>query len=354
MKNHDLMNLRPPAGIEKLNRIIEGYQSYQSLHAALELGLFEFLDTRGPSDRNAIADGIGINGMFSRDFLNSLVDMELLSLHDELYANTKTANNFLLSRSPFFQGNWVKSVTQNSHWRDLAASMRRDQPEKLNFGAGPSSLFLDALGERAIRGELQSVTEVISNWEGFFRARRLLDIGGGHGLYAIALCQANPHLDGTIMDKPHVTETTLRYLTDFGMQDRICVESGDITEDDFGSGYDIVIISHLLYKFRRNLEPIFDKVCACLNPGGLLVSNHWFCAPGCAPSESGIRELSKALQSFGHPLCHVEDFDNLFAAKGLKIYGTRVVPTSFGPSRLSLAVKESAPVSSNVKSFSCC
>jgi len=354
MKNHLLMNLRLPAGIEKLDQVIEGYQSYQAFQTALELGVFEFLDKRGSSNRNAVAEGIGINGMFSRDFLSTLVDMGFLSIQGEMYTNTKAANDFLLSRSPFFQGDWVQSANRNSHWSNLTASLRRDQPEKDNFKAGPSAAFLDALGQRAVRGELQSVTEAISNWEGFYGARRLLDIGGGHGLYAIALCQASPHLEATILDKPHVIETTMRYVTDFGMQNRIVAQAGDITEDDFGSGYDIVIVSHLLYKFRKNLAPIFDNVCTCLNPGGLLVCNHWFCAPGCAAEESGVRELAKALQSFGHPLCLVDDFDNLFAAKGLKIHDTRVVPTSFGPSRLSLAVKETEPAICTSQPSCCC
>jgi hypothetical protein len=45
---------------------------YQVLMAALDLRVFELLDRQGPSDRNAIAEGIGINGMFSRDFLDTL------------------------------------------------------------------------------------------------------------------------------------------------------------------------------------------------------------------------------------------------------------------------------------------
>ncbi|BBO86476.1 O-methyltransferase [Desulfosarcina ovata subsp. sediminis] len=354
MKDLLLMNLRLPAGIEKLDRVLEGYQAYQALHTALELGVFEFLDNRGPSNRNTIAEGIGINGMFARDFLDTLVDMGFLSIHTELYANTKAANDFLLRRSPFFQGEWIQSATRNSHWSNLTASLRREQPQKDNFNNGPSAAFLDALGQRALRGELQSVTETISNWEGFYGARRLLDIGGGHGLYAIALCQANPHLEATVLDKPFVLETTMRYVTDFGMQNRIVAQAGDITEDDFGSGYDIVIVSHLLYKFRKNLAPIFDNVCACLNPGGLLVSNHWFCAPGCVAEGSGVQELAKALQSFGHPLCHVEDFDNLFAAKGLQLQETHVVPTAFGSSRLSLAVKEAQTAIGEPQPSSCC
>ena len=90
--------------------------------------------------------------------------------------------------------------------------------------------------------------------------------GGGHGLYAIALCQANPYLKGVVFDKPHVIGCTNHYIELYQMEGRLSAQGGDICTDSYGSGYDIVIISHVLYKFRKNLEMIFDKVSDCLNP----------------------------------------------------------------------------------------
>lgn len=338
-KSQSLMNLRLPAGIEKIDRVMEGYQIYKALFSAMELGLFEFLNDKGPSDRNIIAQGIGINGMFSRDFLDTLVDAGFLSKNNDKYINTKTATDFLLTQSPFFQGDWIQNTTKNSSWKELTTSLRREQPAMDSFNAGPSSSFIDALAQSTLRGELQGVTEAISSWEGFYGANNLLDLGGGHGLYAIALCQAHRNLKGVIFDKPHVIDTTLRYITEYQLQDRLSVQSGDICSDNIGTSYDIIIVSHLLYKFRKDLDSIFDRVCASLNPGGLLVTNHWFCATGCVAENRGVQELAKSLQSFGHPLCHVEEFDNLFHKKGLKIISTSTVPASFGPSRLNLAVK---------------
>jgi predicted O-methyltransferase YrrM len=337
--NPALMNLRLPTGIEKLDSVMEGYQSFQVLLAALDLDLFEILDQKGPGDRNEIAQWVGINGMFARAFLDALADMGFLIRKDERYANSKAANNFLLRRSPFFQSDWVKNLVQGGHWKDLTSSLRVNQPPKDNFNAGPSPSFIDALGQRALRGELQAVTETISNWEGFYTSEKMLDLGGGHGLYSIALCQDNPHLKGIIYDKPHIMETTLRYIADYGMSERLEVVGGDMCRDTLGVGYDIIIISHLLYKFRNDLGSIFDKVVGSLKPGGLLVTNHWFCATDCAPQSGGVQELAKALQSFGHPLCHVEDFDNLFNVRGFDLISTSEVPTAFGFSRLSLAVK---------------
>jgi hemolysin activation/secretion protein len=36
----------------------------------------------------------------------------------------------------------------------------------------------------------------------------MLDIGGSHGLYSVALCRRYPTLDGTILEPPQVEEAT--------------------------------------------------------------------------------------------------------------------------------------------------
>lgn len=336
-----LMDLRFPQGIGAVDGILDGYRRYQALLAALDLDLFEFLDGKGAVNRNGIAEGIGINGMFCRDFLNVLVEAGLIAFDGEQYRNTRTAMDFLLPGRPFYQGDVVRNVVRNSSWSDLTALLIRKEPVQGKSGAssGPSAAFISALGQTALRGELQTVTQAIAGWRGFEKARRMLDVGGGHGLYAIALCQANPRLQGVVLDQAGVVATTKRHIADHQLEGRVTAVVGDVCGGSIGSGYDIVFTSHLLYKFRKNLGPIFDAAHASLNPGGLFVSNHWFCASGCTVEESALQGLSKAMQSFGHPLCREEEFDRLFAEKGFDIVTTTSAMAAFGPTRLQLAEK---------------
>lgn len=340
-----LMELRCPPGIGAVDGIIEGHQRYQVLLAALDLGLFEFLDTQGAGSRGEIAEGTGINGMFARDFLDVLVEAGLIARDGEQYRNAPAATDFLLPESPFYQGEVVRNAVRNSSWSDLTAALTRREPAQGKSGAtaGPGAAFIAALGQKALRGELQAVTRAIAGWRGFAKARRILDVGGGHGLYTIALCQANPGLQGVVLDQAGVVDGAQRTIASHGLADRVTAEVGDICGASLGTGYDIVLVSHLLYKFRKNLAPIFDAVHASLNPGGLFVSNHWFCAPACAAEESAVQGLSKALQSFGHPLCREEEFDRLFADKGFDIVTTTSALTAFGPTRLQLAEKSGNP-----------
>lgn len=352
-----LMHLEVPAGLETLNQFAAGYQRFAILEAALDLGIFAFLAEHGPCDRETIAQGCGILGMLLRPLLACLVDMELIRRENEHYSNSSLAEHFLLAGSPLYQGDWLRNIRHHSHWSDLTTALQRTEPKqaRTSGGDGPGAAFIDALGQRAVRGELQAVTRQISTWEGFAGAKKMLDIGGGHGLYAIALCQENPNLRATILDRPNVLPVTARNIKCFGMQDRCSLMEGDICAGNFGQGYDIVLISHLLYKFRKNLEPIFRQVKACLKTGGLLVTNHWFCAQGCVPEKDSVTELGKSLQSFGHPLCREEEFSRLLAENGMQPLAMQIVPTHFGPSRLIMAVRDGqACAAQAVQGCSCC
>jgi SAM-dependent methyltransferase len=349
-----LMRLAPPTEIKGFGCLLEGYQNYQALIAALDTGICDYLGEKGQSDKEELAKETGINGMFIRPFLATLVDIGVLTVEDGVYANTKAATEFLVSSSAFFQGDQLRTVGKGQ-WNKLSEAIRRKEPKLNGFSSGPSGAFINALAQRSLQGELQTIVRTITQWDGFHNAKRVLDLGGGHGLYTIALCQENPYLHGLVFDKPHIIETTQRYISQYKMDNRITAKGGDICIDTFGSGYDIVLISHLLYKFRKNLEPIFNKVYDALKPGGLLVTNHWFCAPGCKPGSHGVEELAKALQSFGHPLCHVEEFGALFEKKGFRVIASSDVPTPYGNSRLHLAVKDQdLPCKRTAEERACC
>ncbi len=335
-----LANLSFPSGVELIDRTMAGYKAYRVLAFAVEMQLFDWLDENGASSREEITAGLNLNDMFTRSFLQSLTDMGLLTCTNEKYANSKAAKNFLVRRNPCYQGDWLKIIAgRNSKWHNLKATLTSDAPHRSDFYAGPGEELIKAMAQCSLRGELQEVAGIIAEWGNFSRARTLLDIGGGHGLYAIALCQLNPELRAVVFDKPRIVGFAGKFIADYGLEDRMEVRGGDMLSDELGSGYDIVLISHLLYKFRKDLPSVFQRVRACLQPGGLLALNHWFCSPDCRSFPDGLRELDKAFHSFGHPLCHMEDFNRLITKAGFKLLQVKDIHSVFGVSKLHLAVK---------------
>ncbi len=350
-----LHELRVPQAITTIEGLLNGFRACQALKAALDLGLFELLDREGGLTREDIAARLGINGMFIRSFLLSLADIGLVVMEGDTCRNAEAADCFLVKNRPLYQGDWIAEVTgHDSRWSDLTAQLQKTAPDAYSFDKAPRTSFIRALGQRSLRGELQGVTREIASWDGFSSAKTVLDLGGGHGLYAIALCQIKPELHGVVFDKPHIVPETQRFLYTYGMSDRLVAHGGDIDAETIDGRYDIVLVSHLLYKFRKDLPGFFKKVREALAPGGLLVSNHWFCAPGCLP-RGGLTEMDKAFLSFGHPLCHIETFDRLLAECGFDVVSSREIASTYGMSHLHLGVKspEVRPALERL-SASCC
>jgi hypothetical protein len=107
-------------------------------------------------------------------------------------------------------------------------------------------------------------------------ATRLLDVGGGHGLYAAAFCQRYKRLSATVFDKQPALEL-LRNLTgdDIGgdaLAARVLAQDGDFWSDDLGTGYDVALVFNLLNAFEpaRRVE-LLRRVAQAIARSGIVV-----------------------------------------------------------------------------------
>lgn len=331
-----------PRALRTLQSVAEGLKVYETVASGLRCGLFDWLETRGETPREEVAEGLRIHGSLCRSYLQVFCDLGLLVKEPgDRYRNSALASEALVSTSPLYQGTWfLQSGTEGSRWRSLDSTLRMEEPPRGAFADGPSEPFIQALAQRALQGELQGVVRAVTEWKGFAQTRELLDVGGGHGLYALALCQENRNLRATVLDKPHVIPFAEPYIAEAGLENRVQTRGGDAMEGELGGPYDLILVSHLLYKFRKELPAFLSRAAAALRPGGMLVSHHWFCRPGCTSSAPGIQDLEQCLQSFGHPLCHVETFLDLFREAGLEPLGEGVeIPGNLGPSLVHRACK---------------
>ena len=337
-QNSLISSLQFPDGFREIETNISGYKRHMILTSALKMGLFDHLEKCGVSSREEIVSSLPLCGMLSRSYLNALVSMNLLVVEGEKYQNSQICRDFLTKKSPYYQGDLILGNSKSgSRWDLLSEAMQSSDGMAKSSGPGPSIDHLNTLAQRVIQGEAQALTTWISELPGFSGMKKMLDIGGGHGLYTIGICQMNPDIKGVILDQPHVTDLTKMYIQKYDMERRILSKPGDIRTEVYKPEYDIILISHLLYKFRNDLDEIFRLVSGGLTENGILVSNHWFCSPGCLPSQDPVNELERSLQSAGHPLCHPEHFAELFKKYGLTCIRTGTIETANGSSMLHAA-----------------
>ncbi len=103
-------------------------------------------------------------------------------------------------------------------------------------------------------------------------AKKLLDIGGSHGLHSIAFCQNNPTLNAVIFDLEESLQNTTAIIRENGLENRVTVQSGNAVMDSLGEGYDVVLYFSLIHNHStENNQKIIHKIAKALNPGGMIV-----------------------------------------------------------------------------------
>ena len=66
-------------------------------------------------------------------------------------------------------------------------------------------------------------------------ARAMLDIGGSHGFFSVAICRRYPQLHSTILELPHAIKHAAPLLEKEEMGDRIVYREGDVLTADLGT-----------------------------------------------------------------------------------------------------------------------
>jgi hypothetical protein len=78
-------------------------------------------------------------------------------------------------------------------------------------------------------------------------AHRLLDVGGGSGLYSVALLRANPSLHAVVWDRAEVLKVARESAEHYGVLDRTEFVAGDMFADPVPDGCDVMLLSNVLH-----------------------------------------------------------------------------------------------------------
>jgi len=106
---------------------------------------------------------------------------------------------------------------------------------------------------------------------------RVLDIGGGSGIYACCLVAVNEGLGATVFEKSPVEAIAESEISRREMSDRIKVLEGDMFEDIFPDGHDVHLLSNVLHDWDlAEVETLLHKSYQTLPCGGLVVAHEAF------------------------------------------------------------------------------
>jgi predicted TPR repeat methyltransferase len=237
------------------------------IRAGIEAGIFRELEhSRSIPD---LSRSLGVSEELLVPFCNLLCAMGFLREEDGFYHNSGLASTYLFDGSPYAQICYLKKISRmvEDLWEHLPAILQ----------AGPVSytredffdgFILPSMAENALTGRLQRTVHAVCALTGFSSFRKMIDLGGGHGLYAIALAKMNPSLEAIVFDLPRVVPLADDYIRRYAAV-RVRTEPGDFFRDDIGKGYDLVFSSS--NPSGKSIE-LLDKITAALNPGAYFVN----------------------------------------------------------------------------------
>ncbi|MDH3287479.1 MAG: methyltransferase [Betaproteobacteria bacterium] len=103
--------------------------------------------------------------------------------------------------------------------------------------------------------------------------RRLLDVGGNTGKWAIQCARHAPDVSVTILDLPDVVAAARRRVQDLGLRERITAQAIELLDHSqpFPGGYDAIWMSQFLVCFaEEDVLELLRRVAAAMAPGSTL------------------------------------------------------------------------------------
>lgn len=257
--------------LSQLLQLSSSYWNTATLHAGVKLDIFSRLSD-GAQTAEQLAQAMGADQRGLGMLLQGLTALGLLQ-HDPCgFACTEFSRTWLTRQSPQYMGHIIMhhyNLVNSWHRLDEAVMQGTPVRSRVSHEAAEQEResFLMGMFNLASLIAPQIASQI--NLGG---CRRLLDLAGGPGTYALHFCRQNPELQADIFDLPTTRPFAERTIQSFGLSDRVRFVAGDITHDQPGDGYDVVWISHLLHsEGPESCSAIVRKAVACLNPGGMLL-----------------------------------------------------------------------------------
>lgn len=279
--------------------------------------IFDQLEGKGKTAER-LAHAITADPRAAELLLNSLVAAGLLKKEDSRYRNTAVSSKYLVSGKPAYQGNILRHYnTLWDNWSGLDTVLKTGRPSKKSHHHESFILGMHDLA-------LQKVSAVIKNIN-LAGVKRMLDIGGGPGTYAVAFAKKN--INVTLFDFPETIKIAKKLVAVSGCANRITFLPGDFTKADFRNAYDMVFVSHILHAYSdKACLSLLKKCTASLTPGGRVVVQEFFLdETKTAPAQGAVFAINMLVNTAGGRTYTPAEISALMKQAGLVGVGQKVL-----------------------------
>lgn len=249
-----------------------GAGAFEAVALALDMGVFESLADE-PATPATLAARLDADERGLEGLLGYLAVQGYVERAGDRYRTTDMTDRWLVDSSPQNFGPWL------TFWKELVFPFWAENLETAVREGGPEQTIYEWLGDdetqwavaqRGFRAAAAVIADEVADAvdvpDG---ARSLLDVGGGHGLYAVRLCERYPDLQATVFDDPAALDVARDEAATAGLGDRVRVEGGDYETDDLGDGYDLALVFNVVHAHDEAAAvALLERVADALAPDG--------------------------------------------------------------------------------------
>ncbi|MGW7081642.1 methyltransferase [Streptomyces sp. NPDC054871] len=274
--------------MDGLSYILFGHAAFQYLNAACELGLPELLTERQEASRDEIGDALGLAERAADILLLGCTSLGII----ERDAATGRYRLAQVVQQLMAEGDWQRfkdTVAFEHHivyegQLDFTDSLRENRNVGLRRVRGSGRDLYHRLSEnphmeqvfyRYMRSWSELANEHLVRELDLSGAKHLLDCGGGDAVNAIALAEANPHLEITVFEIPESRAIAEGKIDRAGVGDRVSVVTGDMFRDPLPTGCDVVMFAHqlVIWTLEENTDLMRRAYEALPEDGKLVIFN---------------------------------------------------------------------------------
>ena len=251
----------------ELMQSVMAFQKSKLILSAVELDIFTQLYGKS-LDSTTLSQIINADAYALERLLNALVPLGLLHKTDELFSNTSLSDTILAKQSEKYMLGLGHVLNMYENWNHLTQSVLTGKPKPCdeinNRGINWIEAFIARMHERGIAKAVE-----YANIIKFSDNEKILDLGGGSGVFAMEFVRRTKGATAVVFDLPNVLPFTQKYIEKAGLSDRVTMISGDYLHDDFSGIYDTIFISAIIHinSFEQN-SMLIKKCIKHLNPDG--------------------------------------------------------------------------------------
>lgn len=252
---------------------VNAYQRTEVLRTAIELDLFTPL-ANGSKSADELAAACSASPRGIRILADSLSTVGFLQKQSDRYELTPDTAAFLNRNSPAYLGGALEFLLTpdiRGAFSQLTKAVRQGGTAISDEGTVSHDNPVWVAFARAMGPVMHMPAQLLANLivADAQQPLKVLDVAAGHGLFGITVAQRFPQAQITALDWPNVLAVATENAQRAKVGDRHHLLAGSAFELDWGTSYDVVLLTNFLHHFdEATCQQIAEKAHRALKVGG--------------------------------------------------------------------------------------